>query len=363
MLSGTRVIEIEGLGPGPFAGMMLADLGAEVIVIHRPGPGSAVTGDASPLDRGKRSMTLDLKRDDDLAVAQALISTSDALIEGFRPGVMERLGLGPEPSMRENPTLVYGRMTGWGQDGPRAHTAGHDLNYIATSGALWYASDPGTPPRTPPTLVGDVGGGALYLVAGLLSGLLRAAKTGQGAVVDAAIVDGSAHMMALLMAMGPAGNLKQQRGQSLLDGPHWSRSYACADGAYLTVQCLEPKFYAEFLQILGLDGDPRFTDQNDPAQWPGQTAALAAILAEKPCADWVTLFDGSDACVAPVLPPQEAFREPHVDARGIWQQADGVLQPAPAPRFDGKIRTIRPVPRRGQDTDAIRDDLKERGLI
>ncbi|MEO0782712.1 MAG: CaiB/BaiF CoA-transferase family protein, partial [Pseudomonadota bacterium] len=223
MLSGIRIVEFEGLGPAPFAGMLLADLGAEVIVVHRPKPAAP-----SVLDRGKRSIVLDLKDDADLAVAQALVRSADGLIEGLRPGVMERLGLGPELCSATNPKLVYGRMTGWGQSGPRAATAGHDLAYIGLSGALWYAGQTGTPPVTPATLVGDIGGGAMYLVAGMLAGLLRAARTGKGTVVDAAIVDGSAHMMALLMAMAANGQMVEARGQSLLDGPHWCRSYACA---------------------------------------------------------------------------------------------------------------------------------------
>ncbi|MEO3416876.1 CaiB/BaiF CoA-transferase family protein [Roseovarius sp. CAU 1744] len=361
MLHGIRIIEIEGLGPGPFAAMMLADLGAEVIVIHRPGPAPDITGDRSLLDRGKRSITLDLKDRGDLARARALIARADGLIEGFRPGVMERLGLGPETCHADNPKLVYGRMTGWGQDGPRAQTAGHDYNYIATSGAFWYTSLPGTPPLAPATLVGDIGGGALYLVAGMLAGLLNAARTGKGTVVDAAIVDGSAHMMALLMAMQPSGNLSMTRGQSLLDGPHWSRCYACADGRHLSVQCLEPKFYAIFLDLMGLTGDPGFADQFDRARWPAQTERLARIFAAEPASHWEALFAGSDACVARVLSPDEAAAEPHMAARATWQHVDGALQPAPAPRFDGRQANIAGAPRRGQHTDEILAELTREG--
>ncbi|WP_299845515.1 CaiB/BaiF CoA-transferase family protein [uncultured Roseovarius sp.] len=360
MLQGTRIIEIEGLGPGPFAAMLLADLGAEVIVIHRPGPAPEITGDPSILDRGKKSVTLDLKDGKDLAAARALINSADAMIEGFRPGVMERLGLGPIICLADNPKLVYGRMTGWGQDGPRASTAGHDYNYIATSGALWYTSLPGTPPIAPATLVGDIGGGALYLVAGILAGLLSAARTGKGTVVDAAIVDGSAHMMTLLMAMQPAGNLKMQRGQSLLDGPHWSRCYACVDGHFLSVQCLEPKFYAEFLSLMGLDNDPRFSEQFDRSLWPDQTEAMAKIIGSKPIAHWRNLFDGSDACVAPVLSPEDAAQEMHMSERDVWQRVDGRLQPAPAPRFDGQSGEIVAPPRRGQHTEEILAELHSR---
>ncbi len=363
MLTGIRVIEIEGLGPGPFAAMMLADLGAEVICIHRPGPAPDITGDPSLLDRGKKSIILDLKDPADVAIARALISTADALIEGFRPGVMERLGLGPKECHADNPKLIYGRMTGWGQQGPRAHTAGHDYNYIATSGALWYASLPGSPPVTPATMMGDIGGGALYLVAGILAGLLRSGRSGKGTVVDAAIVDGSAHMMALLMAMQPSGNLSETRGKSLLDGPHWSRSYVCLDGRHITVQCLEPKFYAEFLHLMDLAKEADFTDQFDVQQWPAQTARLAAIFGQEPARHWGALFAGSDACVAPVLSPQEAASEPHMQARGVWHETQGILQPAAAPRFAGQTPKSPIAPRRGQDSKAICADLKNRGLI
>jgi len=357
MLTGLRVVEFEGLGPAPFAAMMLAEMGAEVVVIHRPGAANPVAGDRNLLDRGKRSIVLDLKDPGDIAVARALVARSDALIEGLRPGVMERLGLGPQEMRAANLRLVYGRMTGWGQDGPRSTQAGHDLNYIATSGALWYAGAPGTPPLTPPTMLGDVGGGALYLVAGILAGLVQAARTGQGTVVDAAIVDGSAHMMALLMSMGPSGNLSMVRGQSLLDGPHWSRVYACGCGGWLSVQCLEPQFYATFLELMGLGNDPRFAAQHDPAQWPAQTGALAAIIAEYPLAHWAEVFAGSDACVAPVLRPDAAAADPHMAARGVWQSEGDTLAPAPAPRFDGSVSQVTSPPARGADSAAIRAEL------
>ncbi|RKF16405.1 CoA transferase [Roseovarius spongiae] len=356
MLSGVRVVEFEGLGPAPFAGMMLADLGAEVIVVHRPTP-SPLTGEQSLLDRGKRSITLDLKSPADLGVARALCDRADALIEGLRPGVMERLGLGPETCHARNPALVYGRMTGWGQDGPRADQAGHDLNYLATSGALWHASAPGEPPFPPPTMLGDIGGGALYLVAGVLAGLLAVRGGAPGPVVDAAIVDGSAHMTALLMALRQAGSMSARRGEGLLDGPHWARCYACADGGFISVQCVEPQFYAAFLAVLGLDDTPALAEQHDPGQWPRQTAQLAGVFAAEPVAHWAALFDGTDACVAPVLSPDAAAQEPHMRARGVWQAPGGVLQPAPAPRFDGARRDPAPVPRRGQHSQEIRDEL------
>lgn len=358
MLNGIRVVEIEGLGPAPFAAMLLADLGAEVITVHRKG-GSVTPGmpERSLLDRGKRSIALDLKDGDDLDVAKRLIASADALIEGFRPGVMEKLGLGPEVCHAMKPELVYGRMTGWGQDSPLAKTAGHDLNYIATSGALWYASVPGDIPQTPATLVGDIGGGAMYLVTGILAGLIHARATGAGTVVDAAIFDGSAHMMNLLMSLRQTGNLSDQRGQSLLDGPHWSRSYACSDGGFIAVQCLEPKFYAEFLSILGLADDPDFRDQYDRARWPHLTERLTSIFSARPRDHWGNLFHGTDACVAPVLSPDEALAHPMNVARETWRDTDGVLQAAAAPRFSNRTWTPAPSPTRGQHTQDILDEL------
>lgn len=358
MLDGIRIVEIEGLGPGPFAAMLLADLGAEVIVIHRAGEGPSVTSERSLLDRGKRSITLDLKDADDLEIAKQLIKTADGLIEGFRPGVMERLGLGPELCHLLNPALAYGRMTGWGQDGPRAKIAGHDLNYIATSGALYYASEPDAPPMTPATLLGDIGGGALYLVVGLLAAILKARSTGKGCVVDAAIVDGSAHMMNLLMAIGQSGSWSETRGQSLLDGPHWSRTYRCSDGGHLSVQCLEPKFYAQFLAVMGLQDEPFFKAQFDQSRWQDQTANLSAIFAAKPLAHWAARFEGSDACVAPVLSPKQAAVDPHMKARDVWQVANGALQAAAAPRFSTLNSQIKAAPERGQHSAEIRAQLQ-----
>lgn len=359
VLEGIRIIEVEGLGPGPFAAMTLADLGAEVITIHRKGPSdSPAKTKVRLLDRGKKSVVLDLKDPSDIARFHDLAETADALIEGFRPGVMERLGLGPADLHARNPRLVYGRMTGWGQTGPLAHAAGHDLNYIALSGALHYASGIDEAPFTPPTMVGDIGGGALYLIIGILSGILRARETGQGTVVDAAIVDGSAHMMNLIMSLAADGRLSETRGQSLLDGPHWSRTYRCADGKYFSVQALEPKFYAIFLEKLGLTGTQEFKDQYDPQKWPDQTRALAHIFAAQPQAHWTAVFDGSDACAAPVQSPQSAGSHPHIAARGIWGETGGVQSAAPAPRFSNW--TPNPSPRmveKGADAEAIWAEL------
>ena len=343
MLDGIRIVEFEALGPAPFAGTMLAELGAEVIIIHRAdGVQSPGRTAESPLDRGKKSIVLDLKKPEGHEIARQIIGCSDGLIEGFRPGVMERLGLGPDVVKREHEELVYGRMTGWGQEGPRAQQAGHDLNYAALSGALWYASKAGDVPQIPPTLVGDIGGGALYLVIGMLTGLLRARETGQGCVVDAAIVDGTAHMMNLLMTFQSHQRLSETRGRSLLDGPHWSRCYECSDGAYISVQCLEPKFYALFLDRLGLSESPHFQAQYDPQQWADQSVALSALFAARAQSHWTRLFEGTDACVTPVYSPWQSQHDPHILARGVWREVDGMLSAAPAPRFDGVAPSVLP---------------------
>lgn len=358
MLEGTRIIEVEGLGPGPFAAMTLADMGADVICVHRKG-GGVTPGmpERSVLDRGKRSIELDLKDPEDIKTFMALVETADGLIEGFRPGVMEKLGIGPEACHAVNPALVFGRMTGWGQDSALSHAAGHDLNYISLSGALWYGSNPGDAPLTPATLVGDIGGGAMYLVAGMLAGILRARTSGEGCVVDAAIYDGSAHMMNLLMSIRQAGNFGDARGQNLLDGPHWSRTYACADAGYVSVQCLEPKFYAQFLSLMGLANEPEFQRQFDKALWPALTGRLAGIFASQPRDHWAGIFEGTDACVAPVLSPGEALNHP-MNARGTWVEAHGALQAAPAPRFSGAGDWTPPEsPVRGQHAKEILTEL------
>ena len=334
MLNGLRIIEFEGLGPAPFASMLLADLGAEVIAIHRPTPADTPGNTHnSPLDRGKRSIVLDLKSDSDLKIVKALLKTADGLIEGLRPGVMERLGLGPQEVLNMNPKLIYGRMTGWGQDGPLAKYAGHDLNYIGRSGALWYGSNPGEIPFTPPTLVGDIGGGAMYLVVGMLSGFLSVRNGADGSVVDAAIVDGTAHMMSLLMSLRSSGGLKMERGQSILDGPHWSRCYETKDHKYLSVQCIEPKFYTIFLNCLDLNKDKEFVLQFEKNLWPKLTGRLVKIFLTKSLAEWASVFNETDACVSPVLSPEQSLTDPHVISRAIWFEAQGHLQARPAPRF------------------------------
>lgn len=359
MLDGIRIIEVEGLGPGPFAAMTLADLGADLVVVHRKG-GNPTPGvpERSLLDRGKRSIELDLKDADDLAVFRRLVAGADGLIEGFRPGVMEKLGIGPAECHAINPALVFGRMTGWGQEGPLSHAAGHDLNYISMSGALWYAGVAGEPPVTPATLVGDIGGGALYLVVGMLAGIMQARATGRGTVVDAAIYDGSAHMMNLLMSLRQGGGMPETRGQGILDGPHWCRSYRTSDGGWISVQCLEPKFYAVFLELLGLHDDADFAGQFDRDLWPRATERLVSVFATRTRDEWEALFAGTDACVAPVLSPDEAAAHAMNAARGTWSAPDGVLQAAPAPRFS-KQPDWQPkaTPARGEHTDEILAEL------
>jgi len=362
-LAGLKVIEFAGIGPGPFCGMLLADLGADVVVVDRvqANAENIELGDADIASRGKRSVALDLKLPENIAIVLRLVEKADALIEGMRPGVMERLGLGPDICLQRNPRLVYGRMTGWGQSGPLSHAAGHDLNYVALSGALWYAGQPGQPPIVPPTLVGDVGGGAMYLAVGLLAGVMSARATGRGQVVDAAIVDGSAHMTSLLLALQAAGQMPVERGRSVLDGPHWYNTYRCADGGYISVGSLEPKFYRELRERLGLSDDPLFANGYDPQTWPGLRERFAALFAMRGRADWCELLEGTDACFAPVLTPDEAAEHPHVRAREIYSRNGDVLQPNPAPRFSGTPATHPgPVPRRGEHTQAVLRDWAPR---
>lgn len=356
VLKGLRIVEFEGLGPGPFCGMLLADLGADVIVIGRAGGGA--TG--AVFNRGKRVIALDLKQPKHVAAAIGIAATADATIEGLRPGVMERLGLGPDALMAANPRLVYGRITGWGQTGPLAHAAGHDLNYVSLAGAGWYAGQAGAAPVPPPTLVGDIGGGALYLAIGILSGVIRARETGKGAVVDAAIIDGAAHMLGLLMSLRAAGGYPDERGRSMLDGADFYDVYQCADGGWISIGPLEPKFYAQLIEKLALAGDARFANQFDPAQWPARKEALADLFAARPRSDWCALLEGTDVCFAPVLSPVEAREHPHMKARGVWREAFGALQAGAAPRFDGAMPADpKPAAASEADADVI---LKEAGL-
>lgn len=359
-LSGLRVLEIAGLGPAPFCGMLLADLGADVVLADRVEPNRQVAdlGRGAINNRGKRSIAVDLKSPRDVETVLQLAGKCDALIEGMRPGVMERLGLGPDVCLERNPRLVYGRMTGWGQDGPLAQVAAHDLNYVSLSGALWYSGQSGEPPLTPPTLNGDAAGG-LYLAIGVLAGVMSARATGRGQVVDAAIVDGSAHMLNLLLGGRALGQLITERGGSILDGSHWSTTYRCADGQFISVQSFEPKFYQMLLGKLGLEGDPAFAKQFDRRTWPEAKRRFAEVFAKRTRDEWCALLEGTDVCFAPVLDPESAARHPHMAARGVYASPDGVLQANPAPRFSGTPPGApRPIPTRGADReDVLRDWL------
>lgn len=357
-LAGITIVELGGIGPGPFCGMLLADLGASVIVVERARGDAGGPPQLDPahaiFNRGKRSIVLDLKTAADRDTLLGIVRRADGLIEGMRPGAVERLGVGPDQCRAINPRLVYGRITGWGQSGPMAHAAGHDLNYLAQSGALWYAGQAGQAPLPPPTMLGDVGGGALYLAVGMLAALLRAKASGVGAVVDASILDGSAHMMTLLLSRRAAGHMPTERGRGLFDGPHWSRVYRCADDRWISVQALEPKFYALLLQKLGLDGDPEFARQYDAECWPALGERLGAVFRQRTAAQWCDLLEGTDACFAPVLSPEEAARHPHNQARGLYVEHEGVLQAAASPRFVGEPAwQPAAIPQRGQHTEAV----------
>lgn len=336
-LSGIRVVEIEGIGPAPFCGMHLADLGADVILVERKVRGSD-SGSTMPigiLKRGKRSIALDLKHADDRAILLDLIASADALIEGMRPGVMERLGIGPDQCLMRNPQLIYGRVTGWGQEGPLSQAAGHDINYVALSSAAWFASPAGDRPLPPPGLVGDIGGGANYLTIGILAGIISARATGKGEVIDAAIVDGSAHMMNLLFDLMPKKLMQQERGNSALDGAPWYGSYRCGDGEHITLGSLESKFYAELLERLGLNDDPLFASQFDQNSWPAQASYLEALFASRPSAYWCDVLEGSDACFAQIMSPEKAVQHPHNRHRNIFDESKGHIQARAAPRFGG----------------------------
>jgi alpha-methylacyl-CoA racemase len=328
------VIELGGIGPAPFAAMMLADLGADVVRIDRPTGSELFPGDARVdiLNRGKRSAILDLKRPEAVTTALDLVAAADVLIEGFRPGVTERLGLGPEACWERNPRLVYARMTGWGQSGPLAHTAGHDITYIAITGALGAIGDADGPPQIPLNLVGDFGGGGAYLVIGILAALHEVTTSGLGQVVDGAIVDGAAHLLASTHALLATGTWRDERGVNLLDGgaPFYS-TYATADRQYVAVGALENRFYRALIEGLEVDLAP--DDQNDRATWPKMCQVLTDAFASRPLAHWVEVFSDTDACVAPVTTLNSALKHPHVAARQSIVERDGVVQPGTAPRF------------------------------
>lgn len=345
-LAEIKVVELAGIGPGPMCAMLLADLGATVLRIDRKQP-SGLGIERPPrtdvLLRNRKVIALDLKNPQAVEATLQLISRADALIEGFRPGVTERLGLGPEACLGRNPRLVYGRMTGWGQSGPLAQTAGHDLGYIAVTGVLNAIGRRGEPPTIPLNLIGDYGGGALYLALGLLAGILEARGSGRGQVIDAAIVDGAASLASTFFGMRAAGIWRDERGTNFTDsGAHFYEVYECADGKWLSVAPIEAKFYAELLRLLEIE-TASLGGQMDPAAWPRAKQILAAKFKQRSRDEWIQVFDGSDACVAPVLDWDEAAQHPHLRERATLIEIDGIVQPAPAPRFSRTVPAI-PVP-------------------
>ncbi|MFB6564136.1 MULTISPECIES: CaiB/BaiF CoA transferase family protein [unclassified Streptomyces] len=363
-LAGVRVVELAGIGPGPFAAMLLADLGADVVRVDRPGGGGLAVDPAYDItNRGKRSVLVDLKSADGPARVLDLVERADVLVEGFRPGVAERLGVGPAACHARNPQLVYGRMTGWGQDGPLAETAGHDIAYIAVTGALGMIGKQGEPPAVPANLVGDYAGGSLYLVIGVLAALHHARATGSGQVVDAAIVDGTAHLTAMIHAMMAAGGWQDRRGANLLDGgcPFYG-TYETSDGQYMAVGALEQQFYDTFTELLGV-GD-RAPARKDVARWGELREAVAARFRTRTREEWTAVFEGTDACVAPVLSLREAPDHPHLVARGTFTEYAGIVQPAPAPRFSATPTRVTSEPALpGADTESVAADWDVPALL
>lgn len=361
-LTGIRIIELAGIGPGPFAGMMLADMGATVIRVERA---QAVRGPApeSPhwdvMLRGRRNVAIDLKTRDGVDTLLRLIDGADGLIEGFRPGVMERLGIGPDVCLARNPRLVFGRMTGWGQDGPLASAAGHDINYIALGGALAHFARAGHAPVPPLNMVGDFGGGGMLLAFGVVCALLEARHSGKGQVVDAAMVDGTAVLMSMFWAFKNVGMFNEHApGTNLLDtGAHFYDVFECADGRYVSIGAIEPQFYALLLSITGLDADDEFSQQMDASRWPRLKERLADVMRTKTSAEWCALMEGTDVCFAPVLTMSEAAQHPHNVARSTFVELDGVVQPAPAPRFSRTAPAVSSPPAHpGQHTrEVLRD--------
>ncbi len=361
-LTGCRIIEIAGIGPGPFAAMLLADMGAEVIRVERAG---AVRGPAPEtphpdiLRRNRRNIAIDLKHPDGVAALLELVERADALIEGFRPGVMERLGVGPDVCLGRNPKLVFGRMTGWGQEGPYAHAAGHDINYIALAGALAHFGRAGEPPTPPMNMVGDFGGGGMFLAFGVVCALLESGRSGAGQVVDAAMIDGTATLMTMFWTMSQTGLHDQtRRGVNLLDtGAHFYDVYECSDGEYVSIGSIEPQFYAELMRLTDLSEDAEFAEQMDRDGWPGLKRRLGDLFLTKTRDEWCDLMEHTDVCFAPVLRMDEAVQHPHNIERGTFVEVGGMTQPAPAPRFSRTAATIdRPPAHDGQHTvEVLRD--------
>jgi alpha-methylacyl-CoA racemase len=360
-LHGVRILEIAGIGPGPFAAMMLADMGAEVVRVDRV---QAVRDDATGphwdvMLRGRRNVALDLKHADGVETLLSLVERADVVIEGFRPGVMERLGVGPEVCLVRNPKLVFGRMTGWGQEGPYASSAGHDINYIALAGALAHFGRAGEPPTPPLNMVGDFGGGGMLLAYGVVCALLEAQRSGKGQVIDAAMVDGSAVLMSMFWAYRNVGMFDEHaRGVSLLDtGAHFYDVFECADGEWVSVGSIEPQFYALLLEKTGLTGDPEFTNQMDKTQWPTLKRKLAEVFKTKTQSQWNEIMEGTDVCYAPVLRMGEAAQHPHNVARNTFIEVAGVTQPAPAPRYSRTTTNLPTAPAHaGQHTRAVLGD-------
>ena len=355
-LAGMRIIEFAGIGPAPFCGMMLADHGAEVIRIDRPG---AHLDLRDPLLRGRKSVLLDMKQADGVAAARGLCKTAHGLIEGFRPGVMERLGLGPDVLLADNPALVYGRMTGWGQYGPFAHAAGHDINYIALSGTLHTVGRQGERPVPPVNYIGDFGGGGMMLAFGMVAALLHAHRSGEGQVIDCAMTDGSATLSAMTWGFYGMGRWRDEAGVNLLDGAaHFYDTYVCSDGKFISVGSIEPQFYALLREKTGLAADPDFDAQLDPSKWPALKAKLTALFASQPRAHWCALMEASDVCFAPVLSLAEAPHHPHNAARQTFIEVGGVTQPAPAPRYSVTVNDHpAPPPVAGSDGTELLGEL------
>ncbi|MBZ8134509.1 CaiB/BaiF CoA-transferase family protein [Afifella sp. IM 167] len=359
-LAGLKILEMVGIGPAPFCAMMLSDMGAEVVRVHPRNATSDIPFVNSKFDvlaRGRRSIGIDLKNPQGKALLLDLVARADGLLEGFRPGVMERLGVGPAECLARNERLVFGRMTGWGQEGPLKDRAGHDIDYLALTGLLDAIGEKDRPPAVPLNLVGDFGGGGLLLAFGMVSAILAARESGKGQVVDAAMTDGAALLGSMIYGFRAGGGWKSERGANLLDGgAHFYATYLCADGRAVAVGAIEPKFYRIFLERLGLDAE-EWGAQAETGRWPEQKARLAAIFAEKPRDHWTGLFADCDACVAPVLDLDEAMAHPQNLARGTFVEVDGVRQPAPAPRFSGTPTALpEPPSRPGADTDAVLEE-------
>lgn len=356
-LAGIKVLEVAGIGPGPFCGMMLSDMGADVIRIDRADRvrgGDPAKPPADILARGRRSLAIDLKQADGVEVVLRLVEQADVIIEGFRPGVMERLGLGPEVCLERNPRLVFGRMTGWGQDGPMAHAAGHDINYIALAGALEPLGRKGEKPTPPLNLVGDFGGGGMLLAFGVASALVERASSGKGQVVDAAMVDGAATLMGMFHSMAAMGVWNEERGTNLLDtGAHFYDTYETSDGKYISIGSIEPQFYAELLEKTGLANEA-LPAQMDKSGWEGLKTRFEEIFKSKTRDEWCEIMEGSDVCFAPVLALSETANHPHIKHRNTFVESHGLTQPAPSPRFSRTAPELgRPPSHAGQHSDAV----------